>query len=169
MKFLLRRDGAPYPGETVILPRHAETLKEIAETGAESFYRGNLADKIDLFSCETGGYLRKADLAAYHAEWVEPVSVDYRGYTVWEIPPNGHGIVALMALNIMEGFELHERDSGECIHRQIEAMKLAYADGRRYVADPRYMKVTADQLLSKKYAAERRKKNRLVCSSAGSR
>ena len=149
---------APRAGETVTLPRHAETLQEIADTNAESFYRGALADKIDAFSRATGGYLRKEDLAAYHAEWVDPISIDYRGYTVSEIPPNGHGIVALMALNIMEGFELHERDTAECIHRQIEAMKLAYADGRRYVADPRYMKVTVEQLLSKSYAAERRKR-----------
>lgn len=147
---------APYAGETVKLPLHAETLEEIAETKSESFYRGALADKIDAFSRETGGYLRKEDLAAYHAEWVDPISINYRGYTVSEIPPNGHGIVALMALNIMEGYEFGARDTADCIHKQIEAMKLAYADGKRYVADPRFMTVTVDQLLSKEYAAKRR-------------
>lgn len=148
---------APHPGETVTLPLHAETLEEIAKTDGESFYRGALADEIDAFSQKTGGYLRKEDLQAYQAQWVEPVSVDYRGYTVSEIPPNGHGIVALMALNILEGYAFHERDTGDCIHKQIEALKLAYADGQRYITDPRFMKVKVEQLLSKEYAARRRR------------
>ena len=144
-------------GEIVTLPDHGKTLAEIGRTKAESFYRGALAEKIDAWSRKTGGYLRKEDLAAYHAETVTPIETNYRGYTVSEIPPNGHGVVALMALNILEGFEFHTRDTAETIHRQIESMKLAFVDGQRYVTDPRHMKVTVDQLLSRQYAAERRR------------
>ncbi len=147
---------APRPGEVVTLPDHAKTLEELAATNCESFYRGALAEKIDAFSRETGGYLRKEDLAQFHAEWVEPITTNYRGYTVSEIPPNGHGIVVLMALNILEGFQFTERDTATSIHKQIEAMKLAFVDGKRYVSDPRYMRVTPEQMLSKDYAAKRR-------------
>ena len=147
---------APKAGEVITLPDHARTLEELAETNCESFYRGALAEKIDAFSRETGGYLRKEDLAQFHAKWVEPISTNYRGYTVSEIPPNGHGIVVLMALNILEGFQFTERDTFQSIHRQIEAMKLAFTDGKRYVADPRFMQVTPEQMLSKDYAAKRR-------------
>lgn len=147
---------APKAGEVVTLPDHAKTLNELAQTNCESFYRGALAEKIDTFSRETGGYLRKEDLAQFHAEWVEPISTNYRGYTVSEIPPNGHGIVVLMALNILEGFQFTQRDTAESIHKQIEAMKLAFTDGKRYIADPRFMRVTPEQMLSKEYAAKRR-------------
>ncbi|MBC8536003.1 gamma-glutamyltransferase family protein [Clostridiales bacterium BX7] len=147
---------APQPGEIWRSPDHAATLRELAATRCESFYRGALAERIDAFSRSTGGYLRAEDLAAYHNEWVDPISTNYRGYDVWEIPPNGHGIVALMALNILEGFTFRGRDDTETFHRQLEAMKLAFADGQRYVTDPRDMRVTAGQLLSKEYAAKRR-------------
>lgn len=147
---------APKAGEVITLPDHAKTLNELAQTNCESFYRGALAEKIDTFSRETGGYLRKEDLAQFHAEWVEPISTNYRGYTVSEIPPNGHGIVVLMALNILEGFQFTQRDTAESIHKQIEAMKLAFTDGKRYIADPRFMRVTPEQMLSKEYAAKRR-------------
>lgn len=147
---------APNPGDVVKLPYHAKTLKELAATKCESFYRGPIADKIDNFSKETGGYLRKEDLAAFYPEWVEPISTNYRGYTVSEIPPNGHGIVALMALNILEGYRFTDRDSTDTFHKQLEAMKLAFVDGQRYVTDPHFMKVTKEQLLSKEYAERRR-------------
>lgn len=149
---------APRPGQLQRLPEHAATLEELACTGAESLYRGPLADAIDAHARATGGWLRREDLAAYHPQWVEPISVNYRGYDVWEIPPNGHGIVALMALNILEGFPFRQEDfgTGQTLHRQLEAMKLAFADGMQYVADPRHMQVTAEQLLSKEYAARRR-------------
>ncbi len=146
----------PLPGETVFLRDHGKTLRELADTKCEAFYRGALADKIDEFSKVTGGYLRKEDLAAFSPEWVEPVSVDYRGYTVCEIPPNGHGIVALMALNILNGFDFSHRDCAETFHKQIEALKLAYEDGKRYVSDPRFMKVSVKTLLSEEYAKTRR-------------
>ena len=151
------KDGkAPEPGDVFVSQGHADTLREIGRTNAESFYRGALADKIDAFSRETGGYLRKSDLEVFHAEWVEPITTNYKGYDVWEIPPNGHGIVALMALNILEGFDISGYDRGDATHKMIESMKLAFVDGMHYVTDPRYMGVTPAELLSKDYAAKRR-------------
>lgn len=150
-------DGkTPAPGQIWRSPEHTRTIREIGATGAESFYRGNLAEKMDAFSKKTGGYITKDDLAAYRAEWVEPISVSYKGYRVWEIPPNGHGIVALMALNILKNDSFAARDLTDSFHRQIEAMKLAFADGQRYVTDPRFMSVSTEQLLSEAYAASRR-------------
>ncbi len=149
---------APEPGEFIRLPEHARTLRELAQSNCESYYRGGIAQKIDEFSKQYGGYIRKEDYAAYHSQWVDPISTSYRGYHVWEIPPNGHGIVALMALNVLEGYEFDpdKRDCADTMHKQMEAMKLAFMDGRRYVADSRYMKVAVEQLLSKQYAAKRR-------------
>lgn len=149
---------APEIGEVWSSEGHAQTLSSIAETNAESFYRGEIAEKIDAFSRKHGGFIRKEDLAAYRAEWVTPISVNYRGYDVWEIPPNGQGIVALMALNLMKGFEVSaNRENVEDLHRQIESMKLAFTDAKAYVTDPSEMKATsAKGLLSEDYAAERR-------------
>lgn len=148
---------APEAGEIWKSPGHAKTLKMIAQTNAEAFYRGELADKIDEFSRQTGGYIRKEDLENYQPEWVDPISVNYRGYDVWEIPPNGHGIVALIALNILKGFAFNAKETIDTYHKQIEAMKLAFADGQKYIADPKNMTVTIEQLLSDQYAQERRK------------
>jgi gamma-glutamyltranspeptidase/glutathione hydrolase len=148
---------APRAGELWRSPSHGKTLQAIGETNAETFYRGALAEEIADFSRKNGGYLSEADLAAFKPEWVEPISINYRGYDVWEIPPNGHGLVALMTLNILKGFDFTERDSIETYHKQLEAMKLAYADGRRYIADPRNMKVSTAELLSDAFAIERRK------------
>lgn len=150
---------APRPGEIWHSPRHAETLREIARTGAESFYRGKLAAQMADFAAATGGYITRADLAAYRSEWVEPLSVRYRGLEVHEIPPAGQGIAALMALKMLEGFELgrYPRDSVEGFHLQIEAMKLAFADVQKYVADPRFMPVSPAELLSADYLAQRRR------------
>lgn len=148
----------PHPGEIVRLPDHARTLQAIAETDAEAFYRGELAERIDRFMKEHGGFLRKEDLATFHPEWVTPISIEYKGYRVWEIPPNGHGLVALLALNILKGFDLGSaRESVDAYHKQIEALKLAYADGKRVIADPGHMRVSIAELLSDDYAAERRK------------
>ena len=148
---------APGAGELWSSPAHGRTLQDIGATNGEAFYRGDLAERIIDFAKGTGGYLSKKDLADFQPEWVEPVNINYRGYDVWEIPPNGHGIVALMALNILKGFDFPEKDSIETYHRQLEAMKLAYADGRRYIADPRSMSVSIKELLSDDYAAARRK------------
>ena len=148
--------GAPGIGDPARLPFHARTLRELAETNCESFYRGRIADAIDAFSKETGGLLRREDLAAYRPEWVTPLSVNYKGYDVCELPPNGHGIVALMALNILRHLDTSAgRDDELTVHRQLEAMKLAFTDGRTYISDPRYMKMKTDFLLGENYAAER--------------
>lgn len=148
---------APFIGEIWRSQDHANTLVKIAETKARSFYEGELADQIDDFSRKYGGFLRKSDLEQYRAEWVNPISVNYRGYDVWEIPPNGHGLVALMALNLLKGFDFSAKESLDTYHKQIEAIKLAYVDGRKYIADPRNMNVKVEDLLSDAYAEERRK------------
>jgi gamma-glutamyltranspeptidase / glutathione hydrolase len=147
---------APKIGEIWASEGHAKTLRLIAETNAESFYRGEIAEKIASFSKKHDGFLNADDLAAYKVEWVKPISVQYRGYDVWEIPPNGQGLVALMALNTLKGFEFHEKETVGTYHKQIEAMKLAFADGKKYITDPRYMKTTVQQLLSEEYGQERR-------------
>lgn len=147
---------APRIGEMWASPDHADTLQSIAETNAESFYRGKIAEKIVRFSEETDGYITAEDLAEYRPEWVDPIHVNYRGYDVWEIPPNGQGLIALQALNIVEGFEFDSKDTVETYHQQIEALKLAFTDGQEYIADSRHMTASVDGLLSKKYAEERR-------------
>ncbi|MFD0677571.1 MULTISPECIES: gamma-glutamyltransferase family protein [unclassified Paenibacillus] len=146
----------PRSGELWRSPDHARTLRSIAETNAESFYRGELAERIDAFFRQHGGFLTKEDLAEYQPEWMEPISVNYRGYDVWEMPPNGQGLIALMALNILKGLDFDGKDTPATLHKQIEAVKLAYADGLRYITDPRNMKVTVEELLSEAYAAQRR-------------
>ena len=147
---------APQAGELVTLPDHAKTLRILADSYCESYYRGELAQKLVEFSDKTGGYLSLEDLAEYRAEWVEPVYINYHGYDVWEMPPNGHGITALMALNILKDMEIGAKDTGDTFHKQIEAMKLAFADGMHYIADPRYMRTRVEELLSDAYAAQRR-------------
>ena len=147
---------APQTGELVTLPDHAKTLRILADSYCESYYRGELAQKLVEFSDKTGGYLSLEDLADYRAEWVEPVHINYHGYDVWEMPPNGHGITALMALNILKDMEIGAKDTGDTFHKQIEAMKLAFADGMHYIADPRYMQTKVEELLSDAYAAQRR-------------
>ncbi|MEC2071341.1 gamma-glutamyltransferase family protein [Alkalihalophilus marmarensis] len=150
-------DGkAPKAGEIWKSPGHADTLRKIAETNAEAFYKGELADKIDAFSKEHGGFIRKSDLEAYQPEWVDPISVNYRGYDVWEIPPNGQGLIALHALNMLKGYEFKGKDEVDTYHKQIEAMKLAFTDGLKYITDPKSMSVSVDELLSEKYAETRR-------------
>lgn len=150
-------DGhAPQPGEIWRSEAHAKTLEMIAQTHAKAFYRGELADQIDEFSRKTGGYLRRSDLENYWCEWVKPIHINYRGYDVCEIPPNGDGIIALMALNILKGYSFAERDNADTVHKQLEAMKLAFADGNRYVADLDYMKAPVETLLSDEYADGRR-------------
>ena len=149
-------DGkAPEAGELVTLPNHADTLEKIAATGADAFYRGELAERIVADSKAAGGYMSREDYEDYDVEWVEPLRLNYRGYEVCEIPPNGQGIVALMALNILKEFEFPEKESVETYHRQFEAMKLAFADGLRYITDPACMEVTAAGLLDPDYGKMR--------------
>ncbi|MBP2641558.1 MAG: gamma-glutamyltransferase 2 [Firmicutes bacterium] len=149
---------APRAGEKWRSPAQARTLQQIAETKAKAFYEGKLAGQIVSFAKQCGGYLREEDLANFRPDWVEPIKVDYRGYDVWEIPPNGHGLVTLMALNILKGFDFdpESKEAAETYHKQFEAIKLAYADGLAYIADRQYMTTSVSDLLSEAYAAERR-------------
>ncbi|GEN49511.1 gamma-glutamyltransferase family protein [Alkalibacterium pelagium] len=141
--------------DIIKLPGHARGLRLIGETEADAFYNGKIAEAIDAFSRRHGGSLRLDDLKSFQPEWVDPVSVDYKGYQVWEMPPNGQGIVALMALNSLKHLELAGKDDAETLHKQIEAIKLAFADGNLTIADPERMTVSAEELLSERYAKER--------------
>jgi gamma-glutamyltranspeptidase/glutathione hydrolase len=131
----------------------------LAQNGAKAFYSGEIAERIVAFSRKHGGYLSLRDFAEHRGDWVEPVSTDYRGYRVWELPPNGQGIAALQMLNILEGYDLASlgHNSAAYLHLLLEAKKLAYADRARFYADPDYYDVPLEHLLSKEYAAERRK------------
>jgi len=146
---------APAAGETVRLPNHARTLRAIAESSADAFYKGELADRIVADSRKFSGFFCKEDFAEYEAGWVEPISVNYRGYDICEIPPNGQGIVALMALNILKEFEFTTRESPETFHLQWEAMKIAFADGLAHVTDPAAMRVAAADLIQPGYGSLR--------------
>jgi gamma-glutamyltranspeptidase/glutathione hydrolase len=152
-------DGrAPRKGEMFRNPDLARTLELLAEKGRDVFYEGEIAGKIDRFFREIGGPLRKEDFAAHESEWVAPVSVDYRGYRVWELPPNGQGIAALQMLRILEAYDLRSlgRNSPELLHLMIEAKKLVFEDRARYYADPAFAEIPIEGLLSREYAAERR-------------
>ena len=157
-KSFMKEDGSPYAaGDLFRRAEYADTLEELGETGCESYYRGPLMEKIVSFSRETGGYFAREDFQNYYPKWVEPITADYKGYTVCEIPPNGHGITVLMALNILKGLELSaEKDCADTYHKILESIKLAFADTRTYVADPRYMRTRVEDLLSEEYAARRR-------------
>ncbi len=149
----------PNPGEIFTSSGHADSLQSIADSYSESFYRGELADKIDTFARESGGLIRKEDLAVYQPEWVDPIKLNYRGYDIWQIPPNGQGLVVLMALNILKAYKFGEndkRDSSDVIHKQIEAMKLAYTDGQAFITQKDHMPYGVDDLLAEAYAQSRR-------------
>ncbi len=153
------RGRAPETGEKIVYPGHAKTLRRLAEKGARDFYEGETAERIAAFSRECGGSMTTSDLRNYKADWVEPIGKSYRGHTVHEIPPNGQGIAALIALGILEKFDVASLpvDGIESQHLQIEAMKLAFADVYRYVADPRSMEVTPEQMLDDAYLSSRAK------------
>ena len=156
----LPKGRAPKIGEHFILKGAAETLKRIAKTKGEDYYHGETAREIAKHSALNGGSMTEADLAGYKAEWVDTISQEYRGYSLHEIPPNGQGIAALMALGILKNFDLASlgADSAESRHLQIEAMKAAFADVYKYVGDSRAMeKVTAQHLLDPGYLASRAK------------
>ncbi len=150
-------DGSsPEVGEIWRSPEHAETLRKIAVTDSRAFYRGGLAERIDEFSRKTGGYLRKSDLASYSPEWVEPIKLNYGGYDVWELPPNGQGLVALIALNILDELDPPTGED-EFYHQAIEAVKLAFSDGKEYITDPDYMDHDPVDFLTSSYGARRSK------------
>ena len=150
---------APSKGEIFKNPLLANTLEKIVKGGRNEFYRGSIAKSIDAFMKKQGGFLTYDDMARHHSEWIEPVSTTYRGFEVWELPPNGQGISALQMLNILEGYDIESMGFGSAdyIHLFTEAKKLAFEDRAKYYADPRFSKVPVAQLISKKYAAERRK------------
>ena len=151
-------DGKPPKiGEKVVLKDHAATLKRIMETKGEAYYRGEIAEKIVAHSRKTGGYFDAEDFAKHQPFWTEPLAMEYRGYSLHEIPPNGQGIAALIMLGILKNFDMRKypADSADSIHVQVEAMKLAFADARRYVADPEFMRVKPADMLNSGYLAER--------------
>jgi gamma-glutamyltranspeptidase/glutathione hydrolase len=139
-------------------PALANTYRLLAEKGRDAFYKGPIAWSIGAFIKDQGGFLSEADLAAHRSEWVEPVSVNYRGYDVWELPPNGQGIAALQMLNILEGYTFKPEDFGTArhIHLFTEAKKLVFEDRARYYADPDFAKIPVKELLDKNYATSRR-------------
>ena len=150
----------PVAGQRFKWKKHADALEKIADTKGKAFYRGVLADRIEAHAKKHGGLMRASDFAAHKSDWVKPLQMDYRGYTLHEIPPNGQGIIALMALGMLEHFDLRSYpvDGADSLHLQIEAQKLAFADARRYVADIDYMKdVPPASLLNKDYLRERSK------------
>lgn len=150
------KDGkTPKAGEIWTLPYHANTLEEIGKTDGSSFYQGKLADQITTYLDKYQGFLSLSDLSAYQSSWVEPIKTTYRDSTVYELPPNGQGAVALMGLNILEHKTFKKKESLETYHYQLEAMKLAFADGLNYLSDPKTMTVNLNDLLSKNYAKKR--------------
>ncbi|WP_305804177.1 gamma-glutamyltransferase [Stenotrophomonas sp. YIM B06876] len=149
---------APRKGEMWRNPGLADTLQKIADGGRDAFYKGDIARTIDRYFKANGGYLSYEDMASHRGEWVEPVSSNYRGYDVWELPPNSQGIAALQILNILEGYDFSKIPFGspEHVHLFVEAKKLAFADRARFYADPAFSPAPVQRLISKSYAAQRR-------------
>ena len=163
------RDGrAPKKGELFRNPLLAATLEKIASGGRDEFYKGSIAKTIDAFMKKHGGYLSYNDLATHQSQWVEPVSTNYRGYEVWELPPNGQGIAALQMLNVLEGYDFStiKFGSADHIHYFVEAKKLAFEDRARLYADMDFYASPVERLISKEYAKSRRK---LITQTAASR
>jgi gamma-glutamyltranspeptidase/glutathione hydrolase len=149
---------APEPGEIIIQADLASTLRKIAKGGRDVFYRGEIAEAIVACSEKHGGLISMKDLEDHKSDWVTPISTSYRGYEVFQCPPNGQGLVTLLALNILEGYDLKPvgHNATEYLHLLIEALKLAFADGDRYIADPDFVSIPLKRLLGKKYAESRR-------------
>lgn len=146
----------PRVGEPLVQPELARSLTVLAEGGRGAFYAGTIAAEIVRYSQENGGLLTAEDLASPHAEWVTPLSVGYRGLRVFQCPPNSQGIATLMALQILEGFDMAAASEADRLHLMVEAKKLVFSDRDRYVTEPRFMPVPADRLLDPAYAAQRR-------------
>jgi gamma-glutamyltranspeptidase/glutathione hydrolase len=149
----------PKKGEVFRNPRLANTYEAIADGGRDAFYKGDIAREIDAYMAEQGGLLTYDDLAAHRSEWVTPVSTNYRGWDVYELPPNGQGIAALQILNVLEGYDIAAMGFGSAdyIHTLVEAKKLAFEDRAKFYADMDFADVPVDRLISKEYADERRK------------
>jgi gamma-glutamyltranspeptidase/glutathione hydrolase len=150
---------APRTGEMWKNPYLADTLQKIADGGRDAFYKGDIARTIDTYFKANGGFLSYEDMAAHQGEWVEPVSTNYRGVDVWELPPNGQGIAALQMLNVLEGYDFSRIPFGspEHVHLLVEAKKLAFADRARWYADPAFQPAPVARLISKPYARDRAK------------
>ena len=150
--------GAPPPGTVFVQKNLARTLRTLAKGGRDAFYKGEIARAIVDYCQKNGGFLAMEDFAAQKSEWVEPISTTYKGHTVYEMPPNGQGLTALILLNILEGIDLKsmQGDPVRYYHTLIEATKIAFADRNHYIADPAFSKVPVKELLSKDYAAKRR-------------
>jgi gamma-glutamyltranspeptidase/glutathione hydrolase len=149
---------APRTGEVLRQPDLARTYRQLAREGRDAFYRGPIARTITDYVQRVGGVLSLEDMQRHHSNWVEPISTNYRGYDVYEFPPNSQGVAALEMLNIIEGYDLKSLgyQSAECLHILLEAKKLAFADRDRYVSDPDFVDVPLEQLLSKEYAVQQR-------------
>lgn len=156
--FTVDGQRGPRSGEVFRNPRLAATLETVAKGGRDAFYKGEIAHKIAAYMKAQGGFLSYEDLAAHHSEWVQPLAVNYRGYDVWELPPNGQGIAALQMLNILEGYDFSKIPFGSPrhVHLFTEAKKLVFEDRAKFYADPAFAKVPVSWLLSKEYAAQRR-------------
>lgn len=149
---------APAKGDLFANPRLAETLEKLAAGGRDAFYKGDIARTIEAYMRKQGGFLAYEDLAAHRSEWIDPVSTNYRGYDVWELPPNGQGIAALQMLNILEGYDIKSLGFGSAayVHAFVEAKKLAFEDRALYYADPAFHRLPVAELISKEYAKKRR-------------
>lgn len=151
-------DGkAPEEGQIWSSPTHAKALRSIGETYAQSFYQGEIAKAIDAYSKAYDGWIQYDDLAQYQPEWVDPISIAYRGFDVWEIPPNGQGIAALEAIGILDRFDVAQMDQATRIHTQIEAMKLAFKDAFAHVGEPRNARIDYQALLQSSYLDQQAK------------
>lgn len=150
---------APVKGEIFKNPYLANTLEKVAKNGRDEFYKGSIAKTIDSYMKKQGGFLSYEDLASHKSEWIDPVSSSYRGYDIWELPPNGQGIATLQILNILENYDIKSMGFGsaEYMHLFIEAKKLAFEDRAKYYADPAFSKIPYNKLISKEYAKERMK------------
>ncbi len=155
----IKNGKMPQKGEIFKNPQLANTLRIIAEKGRAGFYEGEIAQTMANFVQAQGGFLTYDDLAGFHSEWTQPVSSNYRGYDVWELPPNGQGIAALQILNILENYDLKKMGlfSSEYIHLFTEAKKIVFADRAKYYADPNFSNIPVNELISKSYAKERAK------------
>ena len=150
---------APKKGEIFKNPGLAVTYEKIATGGRDAFYKGDIARTIDVYMKEQGGFLSYQDLASHQSEWIAPVSANYRGYDVWELPPNGQGIAALQILNILEQYDIEGMgfNSSEYVHTFVEAKKLAFEDRAKFYADPDFNEIPVNWLISKAYAQQRQK------------
>lgn len=158
-EMLLPSGRAPQAGDVMRMPFLAQTMRDLAANGKQGFYNGRIGEEIVKVLTQLGGYMTMQDLQEHTSTQVTPISINYRGVDIFECPPNGQGITALLALNILEGFDVSklEHNSTEHLHLVIESLRLAFADTRFYVSDPAFVPIPVEGMLDKSYAAERRR------------